>query len=442
MDWFSLCLTAAELGAQGVLQLAFSARLTGKPCRARHFAAYLLLLAAAQGALSAFPRAGALGVPAMLAALYGVNRLALRNRLAVSAAAATLAVCIAQLAFGMVNSIEAALLPPTVRGAALYALLLLAVLAGTAVCAGCCLLALRLLSLREAEAVPSVGLLLFPGMFCLTAERYLMRTAYSRLPASYSLRNAAEQLALFLLQALGLTALLCTLYAYRRICRGFQTQAALASLRQAARAQQSYLDEARGREERTRSFRHDVQNQLAVVDGLLASGRTEEARRYLGTLRGRAAELSARWRTGNPTADILLGEKLGLAEADGVRTEVSLLLPDPCGIDGPDLCVIFANALDNAAAACRSAGAGAFIRVGGGRQGDLLRVRFENACDDGPLPSPGTGLSNIQAAAEKYGGAALWEKGGGRFRLDVLLNISLPPDDRSGQTPCIPPQDG
>ena len=50
--------------------------------------------------------------------------------------------------------------------------------------------------------------------------------------------------------------------------------------------------------------------------------------------------------------DILLSEKLGLAKE--ITAEVSLLLPRPCGMDDFDLCVIFANALDNAINAYQS----------------------------------------------------------------------------------------
>ena len=39
----------------------------------------------------------------------------------------------------------------------------------------------------------------------------------------------------------------------------------------------------------------------------------------------------------------------------------------------------------------------------------------------------------VEAAAEKYGGAAAYERTGGRFRLDVLLNISGQRGGRSGQ---------
>ena len=82
-----------------------------------------------------------------------------------------------------------------------------------------------------------------------------------------------------------------------------------------------------------------------------------------------------------------------------------------------DLCVIFANALDNAIAACRS------IRITGRQQGDFYLLAFENTCLEGPLPPAGTGLANIRAAAEKYRGAVLAEKEGGRFTLNVLLNV-------------------
>ena len=88
-----------------------------------------------------------------------------------------------------------------------------------------------------------------------------------------------------------------------------------------------------------------------------------------------------------------------------------------------DLCVIFANALDNAIAACRSAAGKRSIRITGRQQGDFYLLAFENTCLEGPLPPAGTGLANIRAAAEKYRGAVLAEKEGGRFTLNVLLNV-------------------
>ena len=368
---------------------------------------------------------------AALAALYAMSRLALRNRPVPSCTAALLAVYVFQMAAGMVNSVEALFYPHVSMGLPVYALIVLSVLASIALCALCYGLVLRLLPLEEDE--PNLGLLPLPGLFFLAAELYILETAYSRL--SLSPEPPGRHLALLALQALGLAALLCTLYAYRRACRGVRAQAELASLSQSVQAQRTYVAEAQARYEKTRCFRHDLQNHLSVLDGLLSAGRTEEARSYLAKMEAASDALAPPCRTGDPAVDALLGEKLALAEAKGIPAEISLRLPADGSLDSFDLCVIAANALDNALRACGEAEGEPFLRVRGERQGDFYRLEFENSCAPGPPPEPGTGLRNIRAAAEKYGGAAAYEKTGGRFRLDVLLNISRQPGGRSERSP-------
>ena len=176
------------------------------------------------------------------------------------------------------------------------------------------------------------------------------------------------------------------------------------------------------RYEQTKAFRHDIKNHLSVLDGLLSGGKLDKGRAYLKKLEAVSESLGFPYQTGNPVVDILLGEKLGLAKE--ITAEVSLLLPKPCGIDDLDLCVIFANALDNAIAACRTSAGTQSICITGKRQGDFYMLTFENTCTDEPLPPAGTGLSNIKSVAEKYRGAVLTEKTGRRFSLNVLLNIT------------------
>lgn len=373
-----------------------------------------------------------LPIGAELLVLYSVSRLALRNRQSVSWAAAILAVYISQLSFGIVNSVEVMLFPRMIGKPLLYPLVLLATLTVFAICACCCGAVLKFLSLTEDRQTPYVGLLLFPGLFFFAAELYILQTSYSILPASISLGEAGKHGALFVMQILGLAALLCTLYAYQHICHGFQTQAALRSLEQATQAQKNYIAEAQRRYEQTKAFRHDIANHLSVLDGLLNSKKLDESKAYLQKLKMASTSLSFPYQTGNPVVDILLSEKLGLAKE--ITAEITLLLPRPCGIDDFDLCVIFANALDNAINACQSAKGTKLIRIYGERQGDFYMLAFENTCSDEPLPPAGTGLSNIKSVAEKYHGATLTEKVGQRFSLNVLLNISLHPENISEQT--------
>jgi len=435
MDYFSLFLDGFCLLGQSVLHIVFVSRLTGKKQEIWHFAIYLFLLCTMQWIFTEFAPPGVMAISAELLVLYSVSRLALRNRRSVSWTAAIFAVYISQLSFGVINSAEAIIFPNMVGKILLYPMLLLATLIAFAICACCYAAALKFLSLSEARQTQYVGLLLFPGLFFFAAELYILQTAYRALPAHVSPGEVGKHCALLLLQVLGLGALLCTLYAYQRLCHSLQMQARLQSLSQAVQTQKVYIAEAQMRYEQTRAFRHDIRNHLSVLDGLLSSGKLEEGKAYLQKLKAVSATLSFPHQTGNPVVDILLGEKLGLAKANGIAVEVSLLLPKHCGVDDFDLCVIFSNALDNAIRACQAVKGAKSIRIGGERQGDFYMLAFDNTCVDETMSPMGTGLANIKSVAEKYQGAMLIEKKGQHYFLNVLLNISLHPESIPNQKP-------
>ena len=422
MGYFSLFLDVLSLAGQAVMHALFISRLTGKELKPWLFLLYLLPFGAIELVSARFTLGGILPICMGVLALYAVSRFGLGNRRSVSWLSAVLAFYVSQLSFGVINSVEAALFPHFIGSPLLYLLLLAAQVLFFALCVGCYYAVLKLLTWTEDSQTPYIGLLLFPGLFFFASELYILQTAYSFFAPIVSLEEVGRHSTLLVLQVLGLSALLCTLYAYRQLCRGFQVQAELQSLTQAVQAQKVYIAEAQARYEQTTSFRHDVRNHLSVLDGLLKRGKLEESRSYLKRLETVSEALSFPYQTGNPVVDILLGEKLGLAPE--VAAEVSLVLPGPCRIDDFDLCVVFANALDNAIAACRSGGGAGSIRISGKRQGDFYMLIFENTCLDGPPPVAGTGLSNIEAVAEKYHGAVLTEKDGGKFSLNVLLNIS------------------
>ncbi len=424
MDYFALFLDGICLLGQGVMHIIFVSRLTGKKQKPLCFAVYILLLTALQLVSVRLSLSGTLSIAACVLELYAVSRFGMGNQPSVSWLAAVLAFYVSQLSLGIINSVEAALFPRFIGSPLLYLLLLAAQVLFFTLCTGCYYAVLKLLAWTEDSQTPYIGLLLFPGLFFFASELYILETAYSFFAPIVSLEEVGKHSTLLLLQVMGSAALLCTLYAYRQLCQGFQAQAELQSLTQAAHTQKVYITEAQARYEQTRSFRHDIKNHLSVLDGLLRSGKLEEGREYLKKLEAVSESLSFPYQTGNPVVDILLGEKLGLAKEIG--SEVSLVLPKPCGIDDFDLCVLFANALDNAIAACRAHDGAKAIRISGKQQGDFYMLTFENTCSDAPLPPAGTGLSNIKAVAEKYHGALLTEKNGQRFYLSVLLNASPP----------------
>jgi len=420
MEFWAGILDAA---VQGIIQIGFCWRFTGKRFEFRALAVYLASVCLIQ----AF--GGKAAVLLELLVLYSVNRLFLKNGPWASGAAGVIAVYITQLSFGLVNSLGS-LVFPFVAGKAAMLLSVMCELLSLAISSGFCVLAGRRFGLGEDFG--DFRLLLPPCLFFLVSEMFILDMVYTA-PAGLPARlEAGRHLSLMAVQTLGLAALFCTLYACRRVCEGFRARRSMELLAQELRAQENYAAQAQARYERTRAFRHDLQNHLSVLDGLLKGGEAEQAREYLDKLGASARELSLPVRTGSTLLNVLLGDKLALAEGLGIDWDVSLSLPET-GMDGPDLCLIFANALDNAIAACAELEGRRYIRVSGERQGDFYMLEFENSCAPGPRKPMGVGLSNIRRAAEKCGGTVMIENSGSVFRLNVLLDISLHQNDSSGQ---------
>lgn len=346
--------------------------------------------------------------------LYLWARLVWRGSPPDSCAAAVLAVHTGTLSFGVVNSLISLLFPSVAPPAALPVLTLLSAGAAAALYGGCCFLIVR----KFLPWGPSSRLFLPLALFFLADEWYLLRTAYGHTVTLPAPPETALHLTLLVLQLLSLAALLSALWAYRQACRAFESQAALSSLHQALHAQQTYVSQAQARLARTRSFRHDLQNHLTVLSGLLHAGDHARAAQYLQKLEAAAGGAARSYRTGNSLVDILLEDKLSGTE------NVEVLLPSLAGIDDLDLCVLFGNALDNAIQAGRLLGErSGFIRITGERQGTFLRLEFENACPPGPPPVFGTGLCNMRAVAERYGGTLTAERDGETFRLNILISL-------------------
>lgn len=417
LEWLIVFLDVVHLVARGIFPLLFLHRLTGCPGRVSRFVLYLFLLFLL-AALS-LPESFVLGLEILV--LLGIARFSLGRPWSVSGLGAVLAVYLWQLSWGIVDSLESMVFVYLPSEPLMSLSLCLASLASLAVCALSYYVALRF---SRPLAGPAPFLLL-PIAFSFAAEFYLLQNDYCAfvLPAPWM---PGKHLGLLSLQLLGLGANLATLYAYRRICDGFAAQAALDSLAQAAHAQESYLHEAKARYDATRALRHDLQNHLSILSGLLSAEKTGEARQYLGKLQTAAAALSFPCQTGLPAVDVLLGEKLQWAACCGVVVDFSRLSLLRGEIDEFDLCILFANALDNAILACRDLPGERRVCLFGECQGDFLRLSFENPCADAPLPPAGVGLSNIEAVAKKYHGTLLVQQEEGRFCLDVLLNLSLP----------------
>ncbi len=241
-------------------------------------------------------------------------------------------------------------------------------------------------------------------------------------------------------QLLGMASLFCILFSYKKLLENFRLSTELSLLEQEEHSLDQYVEEAKTRYERTRSFRHDITNHITVVKELLQGNRPEEALNYIKDMGEMTEELSFPCSTNNPVADILIGNKLGIAKSMGIGVSCSLHLPFPCQIRDIDIVIVLSNALDNAVHACKQMDPGTerYIRVTGHRQGDFLLLEIENSFPGNRLPRKGTGLSNVKAVTERYHGAMSIKTDRSTFLLSILLIIPQHSEDISQQNSELP----
>lgn len=342
---------------------------------------------------------------------------------------AALTVEIMEISFGIINSVSGILHPLTLpfhrnAGAVISVFmgsmaLVLAVFCYRAV--------YRIFPNYEAAEKQYLFMILIPILMIFFIDEYISSILYGNIVLKNAGGNgiSVNHYHMLVIQLFGMASLFCLMFAYKKLLQNFRLRTELSLLEQEEASLNRYVEEARARYEKTKSFRHDIKNHMTVVKDLLQSGKKDEALTYIGDMADISEALSFPCSTGNPVADILVGNKLGIAESMGIAVDCTLRLPYPCLIRDIDFCIILSNALDNAIRACRDIDVGAekYIRLTGRIQGDFVLLEVENSFQGTGLSERGTGLSNIKAVAEKYQGAMSIKTQGGSFILSVLLVI-------------------
>ena len=346
------------------------------------------------------------------------------------------------LCFGIVNSLTGLLYswrPDFFHGTAGIAVMLGSEAASLLLAGFCYYMVYRYFSYYTAAEMQQMFLVFIPILMIFIMSEYINTIAFEY---GYELIGEEEPYMylfnhwqLLVMQFFGLLSVFCILFSYKKLQQNFRLSTELSLLEQEEHFLNQYVEEAKTRYDETKSFRHDIRNHIAVVKNLLQSGNVEEAVTYMEDMDDMAEKMSFPCSTNNPVADILMGNKLGIAQSMGIDVDCSLLLPYPCDLKDIDICIVLSNALDNAIQAVKSPDAGIerFIHVSGRIQGDFLMIEVENSFHGKGAFKKGTGLSNVKKVAEKYGGAMSIETQGNVFILQVLLIIPQHPESISQQ---------
>ena len=187
-----------------------------------------------------------------------------------------------------------------------------------------------------------------------------------------------------------------------------------------------------------RSFRHDYKNHVLCLRGLIAADKKDEALEYMNTMQDMSSVGKNKYHTGNVIIDALLDDKSDKAEKVRTKLDFEGVVPSS-GISNADLCVIIANAIDNAIEACSKDESEneKIIKVDSDfRQGYFFlrvsnpmfeEVKFKGknkvATSKADKEHHGFGVANIVHTAEKHGGTAEISTDNGKFTIEVQLML-------------------
>lgn len=195
-----------------------------------------------------------------------------------------------------------------------------------------------------------------------------------------------------------------------------------------------------------RGYRHDMRHHMTALTALLQRKDYDGAMQYVSQWQGQLVHIETETWCGNSAVNAVLSAYLTQAEEIGCQLEVDVKLPETLAFEDIDLCVVLANALENAVHACQNLpdGMSRFIRLSVLlTERRRLAISVENPCGDAltfdkngfPVvsrrPGHGQGLKNIAAVAEKYNGLFQCGCEDGCFTLRVMLLDSAPETRRS-----------
>lgn len=183
-----------------------------------------------------------------------------------------------------------------------------------------------------------------------------------------------------------------------------------------------------------RAFRHDIKNNLFVLDSYIREDQCKEAGEYLHGLIGEISVTADYSDTGNIAFDSIINYKLRKAAEYNAELEIHVSVPRNLDIDVVAVVAILGNLLDNAVDAVVKTGSGK-IRLDVEYNKGRIFIYLENTydgrinCKNGEILTTksgsghGYGLKNVRKALEKYNGCMDIEYNGELFSVDILMYV-------------------
>ena len=169
---------------------------------------------------------------------------------------------------------------------------------------------------------------------------------------------------------------------------------------------------------------HDYKNQIRTMQVLLKKGDTQAAAALAERLTESISVEMAAVNTNHPVVDAVLNQKFHAAREQGVSMTFRVGDMDGLRLNEEETVILLSNLLDNAIHECVKAarqGRKAVIHVKLVQEGGKLIFSVRNPVVEKVQVTEGTGLSNVKAVADKYGGDFAISCDEEKFQAVVML---------------------
>lgn len=185
-----------------------------------------------------------------------------------------------------------------------------------------------------------------------------------------------------------------------------------------------------------RAYRHDMRHHLRVIEGLARQGDCDKIIEYTGKMNGSLGELENVERCKSPEINAVLSEYISRAENSGCKITESFALSEKLPFAEDDVCIVLANAVENAINACaKLPREERYINISTECVDNRrLLVSVKNPCadalefDENGLPvvdgrseEHGIGLRSVNRITEKYNGFLRCGLDNGEFVFHAAL---------------------
>lgn len=324
----------------------------------------------------------------------------------------------------------------------------------------------RLIIINAIVALAAAGLVFVafrfigkPFRLCAAENRQnrlllLVPTALVFLMMFYFLNSATNITALFLTMLIAVSVFLI-------IARLLGAGAELLRMKRSEKEMSEHMELQRRSYDRLarkmeagRAYRHDMRHHLRIIEGLARQGDCGRIIEYTGKMNGSLGELESVDRCKNPEINAVLSEYIGRAENAGCKITESFALPAGLPFGEDDVCLVLANAVENAVNACNKLPREErYISISAEcADNRRLFISVKNPCadalvfDENGLPAAdgrseehGVGLRSVKRIAEKYNGflRCSLEKGEFVFHAALFCEESVPEkkDKGTGKKP-------